>query len=79
MNKHDAIGIFITIEPVSAGMRQEAADLGTFSHNNTTYPKLQFWQIDDDYFKDPGKLRDIIRLPAEWLEPMRKVGTAFHR
>ena len=30
MDKNDAIGIFITIEPVSAGMRQEAADMGTF-------------------------------------------------
>ena len=77
MNKHDAIGIFITIEPVSAGMRQEAADMGTFSHNNATYPKLQFWQIDDAYFENPGILRDSIRLPAAWLEPMRKLERHF--
>ena len=36
-------GIFITIDPVSRGMRQTAADMGRFSHNNRTYPKLQFW------------------------------------
>ena len=75
MSKHDAIGIFITIEPVSAGMRQEAADMGTFSHNNDIYPKLQFWQIDDDYFDDPGKLP--VRLPEKWLEPTRKLERHF--
>ena len=72
MDKHHAIGVFITIEPVSPGMRQEAADMGTFSHNNITYPRLQFWQIDDAYFENPGILRSLIRLPAAWLEPMRK-------
>ena len=72
MDKHNAIGVFITIEPLSKGMRQEAADMGTFSHNNATYPRLQFWQIDDAYFEKPEILRSLIRLPAAWLEPMRK-------
>ena len=72
MDKHHAIGVFITIEPLSKGMRQEAADMGTFSHNNATYPRLQFWQIDDAYFEKPEILRSLIRLPAAWLEPMRK-------
>ena len=52
-------------------MLQEAADMGTFSHNNTTYPRLQFWQIDDAYFDDPGKLP--VRLPSAWIEPTRKL------
>ena len=72
MNQHDAIGVFITIEPVSAGMRQEAANMGTFSHNNKTYPRLQFWQIDDGYFENPDRLSEIIRLPREWLTPTRR-------
>ena len=72
MNKHDAIGVFITIESVSQGMRQEAADMGTFSHNNKTYPRLQFWQIDDGYFENPDRLSEIIRLPREWLTPTRR-------
>ena len=72
MDKHHAIGVFITIEPLSKGMHQEAADMGTFSHNNATYPRLQFWQIDDAYFEKPEILRSLIRLPAAWLEPMRK-------
>ena len=38
MNSHDAIGILITIEPISDGMRQEAENMGTFTHNNVTYP-----------------------------------------
>ena len=77
MDKNDAIGIFITIEPVSAGMRQEAADMGTFYHNNETFPRLQFWQIDDTYFENPSSLRSIIRLPQQWLEPMRKMERHF--
>ncbi len=77
MDKHNAIGVFITIEPVTSGMRQEAADMGTFSHNNETFPKLQFWQIDDTYFENPSSLRSLIRLPKQWLEPMRKMERHF--
>ena len=77
MDKHNAIGVFITIEPVSSGMRQEAADMGTFSHNNETFPKLQFWQIDDTFFENPSSLRSLIRLPKQWLEPMRKMERHF--
>ncbi len=77
MDKHNAIGVFITIEPVSSGMRQEAADMGTFSHNNETFPKLQFWQIDDTFFENPSSLRSHIRLPKQWLEPMRKMERHF--
>lgn len=72
MNSHDAIGIFITIEPISAGMRQEAENMGTFSHNNVTYPRLQFWQITDEYFDNPDILKQIIRLPAQWIQPRRR-------
>ena len=77
MDKNDAIGVFITIEPVSAGMRQEAADMGTFTHNNETFPRLQFWQIDDAYFENPSSLRNLIRLPKQWLEPMRRMERHF--
>ena len=77
MDKNDAIGIFITIEPVSAGMRQEAADMGTFRYGKVTYPRLQFWQIDDAYFENPSTLRDTLRLPDPWLEPMRKMERHF--
>ena len=61
IEKHDAIGIFITIEPVSDGMRQEAADMGTFTHNNDTYPRLQFWQITEAYFENPEIVNQLIR------------------
>ena len=77
MNEHDAIGIFITIEPVTKGMRQIAENMGTFYHNNQTYPRLQFWQIDDTYFENPSALKDIIRLPAAWLAPMRRMERHF--
>ena len=77
IQKHDAIGIFITIEPVSDGMRQEAEDMGTFTHNNTTYPRLQFWQITDAYFENPESVNQIIRLPREWIQPGRKAERHF--
>ena len=77
MNAHDAIGIFITIEPVTKGMRQIGENMGTFYHNNQTYPRLQFWQIDDTYFENPSGLKDIIRLPASWLAPMQRMERHF--
>jgi len=77
MDKHNAIGVFITIQPVSASMRQEAVDMGTFTHNNETFPRLQFWQIDDAYFSDPSSLRNLIRLPQQWLAPMQRTERHF--
>lgn len=73
MDKMNAIaGIFIILEDETDAMRQEAADMGTFTHNNITYPRLQFWKIDDDYFKNPDIVKELIRLPREWLKPIRK-------
>ena len=40
--------------------------------NNRTYPKLQFWQIGDDYFGNPDMVNSIIQLPPEWLRPIQK-------
>ena len=65
-------GIFITLTPVTTGMMQIAANMGTFEHNNTTYPRLRFWQIDDNYFQNPNQVSSLIRLPAEWLRPVAK-------
>ena len=70
----DAVaGVFITLAPVTDGMRQIAANMGEFElENNKFYPRLQFWQIDDDYFQDPDILEHIIRLPKEWIQPRKK-------
>ena len=67
-------GIFITLEPVTAGMRQLAADMGTFEHAETgkSYPRLQFWQIDDAYFDNPESIKEIIKLPRNWIRPRKK-------
>jgi len=74
MDKHNAdIGIFITLEPVTARMRQEAQDMGSFEHNKRTYPRLQFWQIDDTYFENPDSINTHVRLPVEWrIRPTQK-------
>ncbi len=47
-----AIGIFVTLHPVTRGMRNLAEAEGFFEHNNKRYPRLQFWQINDSYFTD---------------------------
>ena len=47
-----AIGIFITLHPVTRGMRTQAEAEGVFEHNSKRYPRLQFWQITDTYFTD---------------------------
>ena len=73
------VGIFITIAPVSANMRQIAENMGSFEHNNKTYPRLQFfWQLDDDYFKNPDIINTLVRLPDAWrIRPTQKSARHF--
>ena len=67
------VGIFITIEPVSVKMRQVAENMGSFEHNNKTYPRLQFWQLDEEYFKNPDIINTLVRLPDAWrIRPTQK-------
>ena len=74
MDKHNAeVGIFITLTPVTDKMQQEAQDMGTFEHNNKTYPRLQFWQLDDAYFENPDIINTLVRLPDAWrIRPTQK-------
>ena len=74
MDQHNAeVGIFITIESVTARMRQEAQNMGSFEHNHQTYPRLQFWQIDDTYFENPDVINSLVRLPDAWrIRPTQK-------
>ena len=46
-----AIGIFITLHPITRGMRNLAEAEGAIEHNGKRYPRLQFWQITDAYFE----------------------------
>jgi site-specific DNA-methyltransferase (adenine-specific) len=79
MEEHKAeVGIFITIAPVSPKMRQIAENMGSFEHNNKTYPRLQFWQLDDEYFKNPDIINTLVRLPDAWrIRPTQKSGRHF--
>ena len=80
MDKNNAeVGIFITLAPVTAKMRQEAQDMGTFEHNNKTYPRLQFWQLDDAYFENPDIINTFVRLPDAWrIRPTQKSERHFN-
>lgn len=72
------IGIFITIDPISSGMRQQAEAMGQFEHNKRNYARLQFWQITDEYFKNPSIINSLLRLPSEWrIRPTRKLEHHF--
>ena len=79
MNEQNAVaGVFITLEPVTRGMHQIAADMGEFElENNKPYPRLVFWQISDEYFDNPSFLRDNIRLPYNWIIPRKKSDRHF--
>ena len=79
MEEHNAeVGIFITIEPVSPKMRQVAENMGSFEHNNKTYPRLQFWQLNDEYFKNPDIINTFVRLPDAWrIRPTQKSARHF--
>ena len=60
-------------------MRQiAAADMGKFEHiNNQQYDRLQFWQIDDDYFQNSDILEQRIKLPRNWIQPRKKAERHF--
>ena len=62
-------GILISARPPTAGIRTEASQMGTFEHIGHTYPRLQFWTIDQRYFDAENKtayIKSILRLPYEW-------------
>ncbi len=64
MHHSDAkFGIFITLHPITKGMRDLQDREGTIVHNGRPYPRLQFWQIDDAYFDAPESLNQIVKLP----------------
>ena len=56
-------GVFITLEKVTKGMKEEAESMGKFEDNGKTYPRLQFWQITDEYFDDLTLINRVIKLP----------------
>lgn len=50
-DQNATIGVFITLGRVTPSMRQEVEKEGFIELNEKRYPRLQFWQIDDIYFK----------------------------
>ena len=64
INTNKAIaGVFITLEKVSAGMKEEANKMGCFKHNDKEYKRLQFWQITEEYFDNPDIINKLVKLP----------------
>ncbi len=72
------MGIFITLEPITPGMCKIAEDMGKFEYKGLAYPKLQFWQITDEYFENPDVINNILQLPMEWrVRPTKKTERHF--
>ena len=74
-------GILISARPPTAGMSTEASQMGAFEHINRTYPRLQFWTIDQRYFDADDKtahIKSILRLPYEWnMDTARRLERHF--
>lgn len=79
MTEQNAIaGVFITLNTPTKDMLQIASDMGFFQlADNRRYPRLQFWQVTQDYFENPSFLRDNIRLPYQWIIPRKKAERHF--
>ena len=69
------LGIFITLEEATSGMRVQAAREGFMTVGNTDIPRIQFWQITDHYFKT--RVPDVI-LPQQWMVDDRKRAEIYH-
>lgn len=66
MNDAEAtIGILIGLDTISAGIKQEMLKEGYYEHNGEKYPRLQYWQITNQYFENPDSLMLDINLPWE--------------
>ena len=48
-----------------------------FMHNTRSYPRLQFWQIDDNYFDNEEIVKQLIQLPPDWVRPIQKSDRHF--
>ena len=64
IQKNNAAGIFITLDPVTRGMEEEADSIGNYEHNGKKYPKFQFLQITDELLKYPERFCNAIKLPT---------------
>ena len=72
MHEQNAVaGVFITLGNVTNGMRETASKMGTYQHNGIDYPKFQFWQVTDEYFKNPDSINQQVRLPKT-IMPTKK-------
>lgn len=59
-------GILVTLEPATADMQKIADAMGKYDYRGLTYPRLQFWQITDGFFKNPEIGKTLPQLPGLW-------------
>lgn len=67
------IVILITLQPITSEMQEIAEKIEKFKYKGLSFPRLQFWQITDKFFKDPEKIYDELIIPGKWrFKPSRK-------
>ena len=59
------MGIFITTENVPSEICGIVEDMDRFEYKGLTFPRLQFWQITDEYFENPDSIYDNLQLPGK--------------
>lgn len=65
-------GVLIGLSDISAGIKEEMRKEGTFTHNSREYPRLQYWQITEAYFKNPRIIDAVLELPWR-VEPSKRL------
>ena len=59
-------------------MREIAEDMGKYEYKGLTYPRLQFWQITDEYFENPETIYYDLQLPGMLrVRPTKKTDHHF--
>ncbi len=72
------IVILMTLEPVTSEMQEIAGEIEKFKYKGLTFPRLQFWQITDKFFKDPESIYDKLKIPGKLrVKPTKKSDRRF--
>ena len=70
-DKNATVGILIGLAPISRGVKDQMRKAGTFTHNNEEYPRLQYWQITEEYFNNARSVDAVLKLPWRIKEATR--------
>ena len=59
------MGIIITTEDVPTEICGIVENMDMFEYKGLAFPRLQFWQITDEYFENPDSIYDNLQIPGK--------------